>query len=72
MLEAKNDFEVLDLTPQFIPDMGVLKKAYRKISLAVHPDKCLGFAGLHSCASKDIKGYRRVEVGCQSADSYSL
>jgi DnaJ-class molecular chaperone len=44
VLEAKNDFEVLDLTPQFIPDMGVLKKAYRKISLAVHPDKCLGWS----------------------------
>ena len=43
MLESKNDFEVLDLTPQFIPDMAVLKKAYRKISLAVHPDKCLGW-----------------------------
>ena len=42
VLESKNDFEVLDLTPQFIPDMAVLKKAYRKISLAVHPDKCLG------------------------------
>jgi len=39
VLESKNDFEVLDLTPQFIPDMAVLKKAYRKISLAVHPDK---------------------------------
>lgn len=43
VLDSKNDFEVLDLTPQFIPDMSILKKAYRKISLAVHPDKLLAF-----------------------------
>ena len=42
VLEARNDFEVLDLPPQLITDMSVLKKAYRKISLSVHPDKLLG------------------------------
>eukprot|EP00439_Symbiodinium_sp_Y106_P008492 s2084_g1.t1 len=39
VLESRNDFEVLDLPPQLITDMSVLKKAYRKISLSVHPDK---------------------------------
>lgn len=39
VFEAKNDFEVLDLPVQRIADMTILKRAYRKISLAVHPDK---------------------------------
>lgn len=39
VFEAKNDFEVLDLPVQLTEDPGVLKRAYRKISLAVHPDK---------------------------------
>jgi len=39
VFEASNDFAVLDLPPQRITDTTVLKRAYRKISLAVHPDK---------------------------------
>jgi len=39
VFEARNDFEVLDLPTQLIKDRSILKKAYRKISLAVHPDK---------------------------------
>ncbi|CAE7949248.1 Senp7 [Symbiodinium sp. KB8] len=39
VLESRNDFEVLDLPPQLITDLSILKKAYRKISLSVHPDK---------------------------------
>eukprot|EP00438_Fugacium_kawagutii_P016821 Skav203780 [mRNA] locus=scaffold206:321771:328094:+ [translate_table: standard] len=51
VLDSKNDFEVLDLTPQFIPDMSILKKAYRKISLAVHPDKRLAVKNKHPQAA---------------------
>ncbi|CAK0886788.1 unnamed protein product, partial [Prorocentrum cordatum] len=36
---ARNDFEVLDLPAQEIKELGTLKRQYRKISLAVHPDK---------------------------------
>jgi rhodanese-related sulfurtransferase len=39
VLEARNDFEVLDLPAQEIRELGTLKRQYRKISLAVHPDK---------------------------------
>lgn len=39
VLEARNDFEVLDLPAQEIRELNTLKRAYRKISLAVHPDK---------------------------------
>merc|ERR1719189_2142882 len=39
VFEANNDFAVLDLPPQRIADTAVLKRQYRKISLAVHPDK---------------------------------
>lgn len=39
VFDARNDFEVLDLPAQLIEDKGILKRAYRKISLAVHPDK---------------------------------
>jgi len=39
VFEAKNDFEVLDLPVQLTEDLSILKRQYRKISLAVHPDK---------------------------------
>merc|ERR1711871_1842736 len=39
VLEAKNDFEVLDLEVKLLEDVALLKRQYRKISLAVHPDK---------------------------------
>mmetsp|Transcript_48733 Transcript_48733/g.150500 ORF Transcript_48733/g.150500 Transcript_48733/m.150500 type:complete len:538 (-) Transcript_48733:73-1686(-) len=39
VFQAKNDFEVLDVPVEYIEEVSVLKKAYRKISLAVHPDK---------------------------------
>lgn len=41
VFNAKNDFEVLDIDIPTVPieDMSLLKRQYRKISLAVHPDK---------------------------------
>lgn len=39
VFKARHDFEVLDLPAQWTEDKSILKKAYRKISLAVHPDK---------------------------------
>eukprot|EP00747_Dinoflagellata_sp_TGD_P184534 gnl/TRDRNA2_/TRDRNA2_40221_c0_seq1.p1 gnl/TRDRNA2_/TRDRNA2_40221_c0~~gnl/TRDRNA2_/TRDRNA2_40221_c0_seq1.p1 ORF type:complete len:512 (+),score=123.30 gnl/TRDRNA2_/TRDRNA2_40221_c0_seq1:80-1615(+) len=39
VFQAKNDFEVLDLPVQLTEDTAILKRQYRKISLAVHPDK---------------------------------
>ena len=39
VLNAENEFEVLDLPVGKISDMTSVKRQYRKISLAVHPDK---------------------------------
>ena len=36
---ARNEYEVLGLESVFTEDLSTIKKAYRKISLAVHPDK---------------------------------
>ena len=39
VFDAANEFEVLDLPVEFIDDFTRVRKQYRKISLAVHPDK---------------------------------
>lgn len=39
VLDATHDFEVLDLPVKPITDMSKLRTAYRRMSLAVHPDK---------------------------------
>ncbi|KAK7248341.1 hypothetical protein SO694_0022702, partial [Aureococcus anophagefferens] len=39
VLAAENEFEVLDLPVEAIRDASTIKRQYRKISLAVHPDK---------------------------------
>lgn len=39
VLAAENEFEVLDLPVAATKDMSSVKRQYRKISLAVHPDK---------------------------------
>jgi len=36
---ANNEFEVLGLETTYTEDLHIIKKAYRKISLVVHPDK---------------------------------
>ena len=60
VLEARNDFEVLDLPPQLITDLSVLKKAYRKISLSVHPDKFLGCASGARCMTQHVGGVTKL------------
>ncbi|CEL97969.1 unnamed protein product [Vitrella brassicaformis CCMP3155] len=40
VLSARSAYEVLELQPQWITDTDVVRKAYKRISLLVHPDKC--------------------------------
>ena len=40
VFDAKNEFEVLELPVEFTEDFTRIRKAYRKISLSVHPVSC--------------------------------
>jgi len=39
VFNASNEFEVLELPVRLTEDASILRKAYRKVSLATHPDK---------------------------------
>lgn len=64
MLRARDDYEVLRLSPGC--PLPALKKRYREMAVMLHPDKCL-VSALPACNSVTPHATRRWRQGRQTS-----